>query len=119
MTITPLHPFNGLDVAELVRIRARTRRDHPFLIWEPFEGAGETITYGQQAERIDPGLFNTEVEPWRRARVVGGANGKNPVSIIVPCHRVIGANGSLTGYGGGMERKKLLLDLEQGDPLIR
>jgi methylated-DNA-[protein]-cysteine S-methyltransferase len=74
---------------------------------------GETRTYGQQAERIDPALFNTDVEPWRRARVAGGANGRNPVSIIVPCHRIIGANGSLTGYGGGLERKQALLDLER------
>jgi methylated-DNA-[protein]-cysteine S-methyltransferase len=42
------------------------------------------------------------------------ANGRNPIAIIIPCHRVIGANGSLTGYGGGMARKQLLLDLEQG-----
>ena len=74
---------------------------------------GETRSYGQQAEHIDPSLFNTDVEPWRRARVVGAANGRNPVSIIVPCHRVIGANGSLTGYGGGLERKQALLDLER------
>jgi methylated-DNA-[protein]-cysteine S-methyltransferase len=45
-------------------------------------------------------------------RAVGLANGRNPVSVIVPCHRVIGANGTLTGYGGGVERKRLLLDLE-------
>jgi methylated-DNA-[protein]-cysteine S-methyltransferase len=50
---------------------------------------------------------------------VGLANGRNPISIIIPCHRVIGANGSLTGYGGGMGRKQLLLDLEQGQALIR
>ncbi len=47
-------------------------------------------------------------------RAVGLANGRNPISIIVPCHRVIGANGSLTGYGGGLERKRFLLDLERG-----
>ena len=47
-------------------------------------------------------------------RAVGLANGRNPISIIVPCHRVIGANGSLTGYGGGIERKRFLLDLEAG-----
>ncbi|WP_421120922.1 methylated-DNA--[protein]-cysteine S-methyltransferase [Aquihabitans daechungensis] len=47
-------------------------------------------------------------------RAVGLANGRNPISIIVPCHRVIGANGSLTGYGGGLERKRFLLDLEAG-----
>ncbi len=78
---------------------------------------GETATYGEQAARIDPGLFNTDVEPWQRARVVGGANGRNPISIVVPCHRVIGADGSLTGYGGGLDRKQALLDLESNRQL--
>ena len=88
-------------------------------IWEELTRIpyGETLTYGQQAERIDPQLFNTDVEPWRRARVVGAANGRNPVSIVVPCHRVIGASGSLTGYGGGLDRKKALLELEGALPL--
>jgi methylated-DNA-[protein]-cysteine S-methyltransferase len=75
---------------------------------------GETASYGQQAARIDPALFDPELEPWQRARVVGAANGRNPVSIVVPCHRVIGADGSLTGYGGGLHRKRALLDLERG-----
>ena len=48
------------------------------------------------------------------ARAVGTANGRNPIAVIVPCHRVIGADGSLTGYGGGLERKRLLLELERG-----
>jgi methylated-DNA-[protein]-cysteine S-methyltransferase len=61
---------------------------------------GETRSYGEQARRI--GLPDA-------ARAVGAANGQNPVSIIVPCHRVIGANGALTGYGGGIERKRWLL----------
>jgi len=74
---------------------------------------GETISYGELAGRIDPDLFDEGVEPWRRARVVGAANGRNPISIVVPCHRVIGADGSLVGYGGGLERKRALLDLER------
>jgi methylated-DNA-[protein]-cysteine S-methyltransferase len=78
---------------------------------------GETASYGEQAAKIDPALFNTDVEPWQRARVVGAANGRNPVSIVVPCHRVIGADGSLTGYGGGLERKQALLDLERNRQL--
>jgi methylated-DNA-[protein]-cysteine S-methyltransferase len=66
---------------------------------------GSTCSYGQLAERIGrPGA----------SRAVGLANGRNPISIIVPCHRVIGANGSLTGYGGGVERKAALLALERG-----
>ncbi len=64
---------------------------------------GQTISYGELASRID--------QP-SAVRAVGLANGRNPVSVIVPCHRVIGANGTLTGYGGGLERKRLLLDLE-------
>ena len=64
---------------------------------------GQTESYGELAARIgSPG----------GARAVGLANGKNPIGIIIPCHRVVGADGSLTGYGGGVERKKLLLDLE-------
>ena len=68
-------------------------------------GYGETITYGELARRIG--------KP-SAVRAVGLANGANPLSIIVPCHRVIGANGTLTGYGGGLEAKRWLLDLEQG-----
>jgi methylated-DNA-[protein]-cysteine S-methyltransferase len=64
---------------------------------------GETISYGELAGRV--GNPNA-------SRAVGLANGRNPVAIIVPCHRVIGADGSLTGYGGGLERKTWLLDLE-------
>lgn len=65
---------------------------------------GETRTYGQIAAQLDaPGA----------SRAVGLANGHNPIGIIVPCHRVIGANGSLTGYGGGLSRKRALLDMEK------
>ncbi len=73
---------------------------------------GETVSYGEQAAGVEPDLFGAGVEPWQRARVVGAANGRNPVAIIVPCHRVIGADGSLTGYGGGLHRKQALLELE-------
>jgi methylated-DNA-[protein]-cysteine S-methyltransferase len=65
---------------------------------------GETCTYGDIAREIgSPGAF----------RAVGLANGHNPIGIVVPCHRVIGANGSLTGYGGGLDRKRALLELEK------
>lgn len=73
---------------------------------------GETESYGQLAERI--GSPNA-------ARAVGLANGKNPISIVIPCHRVVGSGGNLTGYGGGLDRKKQLLDLElrvSGDALF-
>ncbi len=73
---------------------------------------GETTTYGQMAKRIDEALYDPELEPYRRPRVVGAAIGRNPVPVVVPCHRVIGADGSLTGYFGGVERKKVLLELE-------
>jgi methylated-DNA-[protein]-cysteine S-methyltransferase len=73
---------------------------------------GETESYGELAARVDPDLYRTDCEPWQRARAVGAANGRNPVSIIIPCHRVIGADGSLTGYGGGLQRKQALLELE-------
>jgi methylated-DNA-[protein]-cysteine S-methyltransferase len=65
---------------------------------------GETRSYGEIARQIgSPGAF----------RAVGLANGHNPIGIIVPCHRVIGSNGSLTGYGGGLDRKRPLLELEK------
>ena len=69
---------------------------------------GKTVTYGQIAEIMVKTGWMVKVS----ARAVGGAVGRNPVSIIVPCHRVIGADGSLTGYAGGVERKKKLLALE-------
>lgn len=69
---------------------------------------GETRTYGELAEILGkPGA----------SRAVGLANGRNPVGIIVPCHRVIGASGSLTGYGGGLDRKQRLLAFEGGGTL--
>ena len=70
--------------------------------------AGSTTTYGQLAARIG--------RP-SACRAVGLANGSNPVAIVVPCHRVIGANGTLTGYGGGLARKRWLLDHERGGAL--
>jgi len=65
---------------------------------------GQTASYGELAERIGSR---------GAARAVGLANGKNPIGIVIPCHRVVGSNGSLTGYGGGLDRKRQLLDLER------
>ena len=76
-------------------------------VWEALThiAYGETASYGEIAREIGhPTAF----------RAVGAANGQNPIAIIVPCHRVIGSNGSLTGYGGGLPTKRALLDLEAG-----
>lgn len=80
-------------------------------VWEQLRGIpyGEVITYGELARRIGkPNAF----------RAAGSANGRNPVSIIVPCHRVIAAGGKLGGYGGGLDRKTLLLQLENRERLF-
>lgn len=80
--------------------------DFQMAAWEvlrkiPF---GQTMSYAQQAERA---------KSPRGFRAVGSANGRNPISIVIPCHRVIGADGSLTGFGGGIDAKSWLLDHEQ------
>ncbi len=73
---------------------------------------GQTRSYGEIARQIgEPG--------WEAARAVGAANGRNPIAIVVPCHRVIGADGSLVGYGGGLDRKKFLLGLENRASVVQ
>jgi len=76
------------------------------LVWKALQGIpyGETISYKELAIRIGNPLA---------IRAVGGANHHNPISIIVPCHRVIGANGKLVGFGGGMDKKEILLNHEK------
>lgn len=76
-------------------------------VWEQLRGIGygQTASYGEIAARL--GRTNAA------SRAVGLANGANPIPIVIPCHRVIGANGTLTGYAGGLERKQILLELEQ------
>jgi methylated-DNA-[protein]-cysteine S-methyltransferase len=76
-------------------------------VWEQLRriGYGETVSYGEIARRLG-------MSP-AASRAVGLANGRNPIPIVVPCHRVVGAGGTLTGYAGGVERKQTLLDLEQ------
>ncbi len=79
-------------------------------VWEELRRIpyGETRTYGDLAHALgNPAA----------SRAVGLANGRNPIGIIVPCHRVVGADGSLTGYGGGLDRKRRLLEFEKGVPL--
>jgi methylated-DNA-[protein]-cysteine S-methyltransferase len=92
----------AFEVPIELRGNAFDRRVWDLLLEIPF---GETRSYGGLARDLgDVGL----------ARAVGVANARNPIPIIVPCHRVIGSDGSLTGYGGGLERKRILLDLEDG-----
>lgn len=113
----PADPPFAVTAAQLTAYFAGERTDFdlplhlagtPFQqrVWEQLRQIpyGETISYGALAERVgNPAA----------SRAVGMANGRNPVGIIVPCHRVVGANGSLTGYGGGIDRKKQLLALER------
>lgn len=77
-------------------------------VWDQLRtiGYGRTATYGEIARAL--GQTNAA------SRAVGLANGRNPIAVIVPCHRVIGADGTLVGYAGGLDRKRLLLDLERG-----
>jgi methylated-DNA-[protein]-cysteine S-methyltransferase len=88
LDLTALAPFQRLVLDELARV--------------PY---GETSTYGGLAQRIG--------KP-RSARAVGGALNRNPLPIVLPCHRVVGSTGSLVGYAGGLEIKRALLDLESG-----
>jgi len=76
-------------------------------VWERLKGIGygETASYGEIAVRMGMRVA--------ASRAVGMANGRNPIPIVIPCHRVVGADGTLTGYGGGLERKQILLELEQ------
>ena len=71
---------------------------------------GQTTTYGEIAKRIAKEMDKEKMS----AQAVGNAVGHNPISIIIPCHRVVGKDGNLTGYAGGIERKRILLELERG-----
>jgi methylated-DNA-[protein]-cysteine S-methyltransferase len=101
-----LHAYFDGDLDGLTKIQTATGGT-PFQreIWNALRTipAGTTMSYGQLAANLG------HVEA---SRAVGAANGVNPIAIVVPCHRVIGANGSLTGYGGGLPRKRWLLDHE-------
>jgi methylated-DNA-[protein]-cysteine S-methyltransferase len=105
-------------VAQLTAYFARDRRDFDLplapegtdfqqRVWAQLRGIGygDTASYGEIAHRL--GMTNAA------SRAVGLANGRNPIPIVIPCHRVIGADGSLTGYAGGVGRKQTLLELEQ------
>lgn len=116
------HPLHSVVAGQLNEFFAGSRQEFDLplklvgtefqkRVWEllltiPF---GQTRSYGDLARELgDPDL----------TRAVGMANGANRIAIVVPCHRVIGADGSLTGYGGGLWRKKRLLELEQGQRLL-
>ncbi len=112
------HPVLVAAVAQLAAYFARDLKefDLPLApggtafqqqVWQQLQaiGYGETASYGAIATRL--GRTNAA------SRAVGLANGSNPIPVVIPCHRVIGANGTLTGYAGGVARKQVLLELEQ------
>jgi methylated-DNA-[protein]-cysteine S-methyltransferase len=102
-----LDAYFGGDLDALARVRVATGGS-PFQneVWAALRAipAGATTSYGELATKLGRS---------GASRAVGLANGSNPIAIVVPCHRVIGANGSLTGYGGGLPRKRWLLDHER------
>ena len=83
-------------------------------VWERLREIpyGSTVSYGEVAEEIGEAAFPAGMEPHERPRAVGAEVGRTPAPIVIPCHRVIGADGSLVGYGGGLDRKRALLELE-------
>lgn len=97
--------FRGKRKTFDIPIRPRGT-DFQMSVWKQLSKIpyGETATYGDIAKRID--------NP-KAVRAVGLANGRNPLPIVIPCHRVVGAHGQLTGFGGGLEKKALLLKIEQ------
>ena len=105
---TALAAYFAGDLAAVDRLETATGgTDFQREVWAALRAipAGETVSYGQLAVRLG--------RP-KAMRAVGLANGANPIGLVVPCHRVIGANGSLTGYAGGLERKRWLLAHEAG-----
>ena len=122
-TVDGTSPVISLAQKQLKEYFSRQRRsfsvpyklvgtDFQRMVWSSLANIhyGRTISYGEQARRL--GMP-------RSARVVANANGANPLCIILPCHRVVGSDKSLTGYGGGLDVKQFLLDLEQGRQKLR
>jgi methylated-DNA-[protein]-cysteine S-methyltransferase len=108
-TRAQLEAYFGGDLSDFTLPLAARGTPFQHRVWSQLRriARGETISYGELAWRIgDP----------HAVRAVAGANARNPISIIVPCHRVIGADGSLTGFGGGLERKRWLLEHEGARP---
>ncbi len=106
-TMRQLRAYFDRDLKEFDLPLAPTGSEFQQSVWEQLRliGYGDTASYGQIAHRL--GRTNAA------SRAVGLANGSNPIPIVIPCHRVIGADGTLTGYAGGIERKQTLLELEQ------
>jgi len=106
--VRQLDAYFARDLKEFDLPLAPQGSDFQKRVWAELLGVGwgETASYGQIAHRL--GMTNAA------SRAVGLANGRNPIPIVIPCHRIIGANGTLTGYAGGLDRKQLLLELEQG-----
>jgi methylated-DNA-[protein]-cysteine S-methyltransferase len=102
-----LRAYFDRDLKEFDLPLAPTGSDFQKSVWAQLLriGYGDTASYGQIARQL--GRSNAA------SRAVGLANGSNPIPIVIPCHRVIGADGTLTGYAGGIERKQILLELEQ------
>jgi methylated-DNA-[protein]-cysteine S-methyltransferase len=106
-TVRQLRAYFERDLKEFDLPLAPVGTDFQKAVWGKLLeiGYGDTASYGQIAHRL--GRTNAA------SRAVGLANGSNPIPIVIPCHRVIGADGTLTGYAGGVERKQALLELEQ------
>ncbi|MDQ3963044.1 MAG: methylated-DNA--[protein]-cysteine S-methyltransferase [Actinomycetota bacterium] len=107
--ISQLERYWARELQEFDVVLRPTGTPFQLRVWKALRGIpyGKTVSYGEIARRIG--------SP-RAVRAIGRANGSNPIAIIVPCHRVIGANGTLTGYGGGLPRKETLLRLEGALP---
>jgi methylated-DNA-[protein]-cysteine S-methyltransferase len=105
--VDQLAAYFARDLKEFELPLAPRGSDFQQRVWAQLRGIGygETASYGEVARRL--GMTTVA------SRAVGLANGRNPIPVVIPCHRVIGANGTLTGYAGGLERKQLLLELEQ------
>jgi methylated-DNA-[protein]-cysteine S-methyltransferase len=106
-SVAQLTAYFARDLKEFDLPLAPRGTEFQLRVWEQLRGIGygETASYGEIARRL--GRTNAA------SRAVGLANGRNPIPIVVPCHRVIGANGTLTGFAGGLPRKQTLLELEQ------
>jgi methylated-DNA-[protein]-cysteine S-methyltransferase len=105
--VTQLRAYFDRDLKEFDLPLAPAGTEFQQAVWRQLVGIGygETASYGEIARRL--GKSNAA------SRAVGLANGSNPIPIVIPCHRVIGADGTLTGYAGGIERKQTLLEIEQ------